>query len=151
MVQRKLLYAWLCAILSVFISSQLLAQEDVIEKRRKLMKANSKGSKAIKKAVKANDFTTIEAEAKEIAANMEKIPDLYPKGSTSEKSRAKPAIWEKWDSFTQKVTTMKTAAEKLADAAMAKDEQEVSAQVKGFGKNCGSCHKPFRKPKKKKK
>lgn len=151
MVQRKFLWAGLFALLSIFISSQLFAQADVIKERRALMKGNSKASKAIKKAAKEKDYATIEAKAKAIAANMEKIPDLFTKGTTSEKSRAKPEIWEKWDDFDQKRVAMKAAAEELAETAKAMNGEKVGILVKGFGKKCGSCHRSFRKKKKKKK
>ncbi len=153
MIKRRSLWVGLFFLLSLFIvscASQMYSQEDVIGERRKLMKANNKANKAIKKAVKNKDYATVEAKAKEIAAAMDKLPDLLPKGSTSEKSRAKPAIWEKWDLFNQKRMAMKTAAEELAASAKAKDGRQVSAKVKTFSKNCGSCHKPFRAPKKKK-
>ncbi len=154
MVKRRYLWVGLFSLLSLFIvslASQVYSQEDVIGGRRKLMKANSKANKAIKKAVKIKDYATVEAKAKEIAAAMDKLPDLLPKGSTSEKSRAKPAIWEKWDLFNRKRMAMKAAAEELAASARAKDGQQVSAKVKTFSKHCGGWHKPFRAPKKKKK
>ncbi len=151
MVQRKFLWACLSALLSLFISSQLVAQADVIKERRALMKGNSKANKAIKKALKKKDYATVEAKANEIAANMDKVPDLFPKGTTSEKSRAKAAIWEKWDKFDKKRIAMKTAAEELAGAAKVMDGDKVASLVKGFGRKCGSCHRSFRKKKKKKK
>ena len=148
MVQRKFLWACLFALLSLFISSQIFAQADVIKERRALMKANSKASKAIKKAVKKKDYATVEARAKVIAANMEKIPSLFPKGSTSEKSRAKAAIWKKWNRFVRGTKSNKEVAEMLADAAAAGDGDKVKILAKGI--DCKSCHKSFRAKKKKK-
>ncbi len=148
---RRIFLGVLAGLFLLTVAFQAFAQEDVVKKRRALMKSNNKSFKAIKKAGKKNDFATIESKAKIIAANLDKIPDLFPKGSTSEKSRAKPAIWEKWDTFNQKRIAVKTAANELAEAAKAEDGQKVSSIVKGFGKKCGSCHRSFRKPKKKKK
>ena len=152
MVHRKFLWLGLFAILSLFIFScatQMYSKEGAIAERKKLMKANSKANKAIKKALKAKDFATIEAKAKVIAASMDKLPDLFPKGSTSQKSRAKAAIWKKWDEFKKKAAATKTAATKLGEAARAKDVKMASANVKAL--KCGGCHKPFRAKKKKKK
>ncbi len=154
MVKRRYLWVGLFSVLSLFIvsgASQVYSHEDVIGARRKLMKANGKAYKAIKKAMKIKDYATVEEKAKEIAADMDKLPELFPKGSTSEKSRAKPAIWEKWDLFNRGRMAMKAAAEELAVSARAKDGQQVSSKFKTFSKNCGGCHKPFRAPKKKKK
>ena len=152
MNHRKFLCAGLFALLSVFLLSsatQIYSQEDVIEKRKKIMKSNSKAAKAIKKAAKEKDFGTVAAKAKEISANMAMLPDLFPKGSTAENSRAKPEIWGKWKSFMGKVKSNTEVADMLAESAMAKDGDMVATLAKGI--DCKSCHKSFRKPKKKKK
>ncbi len=148
---RRIFLGALAGLFLLTGAFQAVAQDGVIEQRRKLMKSNSKAWKAVRKAAKKNDYATIESKAKIIAANLDKIPDLFPKGSTSEKSRAKPAIWEKWDAFNQKRIAVMTGANELAEAAKSKDEQKVSSIVKGLGKKCGSCHRSFRKKKKKKK
>ena len=50
MHQSRFLWAGLFALLTLFISAELFAQADVIEKRQKLMKSNSENAKAIKAA-----------------------------------------------------------------------------------------------------
>lgn len=146
---RKFLWAIVFAFLSLFISSQLFAQSDVIEKRQKLMKSNGAASKAIKKAVEEKAYATIETKAKDIMGNMDQVLDLFPKGSTSEKSKAKPDIWDKWDEFSKNPGKVKKAAGELAEAAKAKDDAAVGAKVKALGAACGACHKAFRAEKKK--
>jgi cytochrome c556 len=128
---------------------QLFAQEDVIEKRQKLMKANGADAKAIKGAVEQKDYATIETKAKDIAGNMDKVGDLFPQGSTSEKSRALPAIWEKPDDFKKNAAKVKQAANDVADAAKAKDDAALSTKVKALGDACGACHKNYRAEEKK--
>lgn len=151
MIHRKVLYAGLFAFLALFLLSsatQIYSQEDVVEKRKKLMKSNSKAAKAINKAVKAKDFATVSANAKEIAANMTKLPDLFPEGSTAENSRAKPEIWKKWKSFAGHAKSNKEVADMLAESATAKDGDKVAILAKGI--DCKSCHRSFRTKKKKK-
>ena len=42
---------------------------------------------------------------------------------------------------------MQTESEKLRDAARAKNQAQVEAIAKDFGRNaCGTCHTPFRVP-----
>jgi len=149
MIKRIFVCVGLFSLLLLFTSSQLFAQGDVVKERRKLMKSNIKAYKAIRNAVKAKDFATIEAKAKVIAANMEKIPNLFPEGSTSKNSRAKAAIWKKWDRFVRGTKSNKEVAEFLAEAAAAKDGEKVAILAKGV--DCKSCHRSFRKKKKKKK
>src|SRR6266511_1285536 len=115
----------LCALLSLSISTQLFAQEDVIEKRKAIMKA------------------------KDIMGGLEKAESLFPKGSISEKSRAHPDIWEKPEEFKKSLAKARNAAEALSKAAAAKNEAEVNVKVKELGNPregaCGDCHKVFRK------
>jgi len=144
MHQAKLLSGGLFVLLSLFISSQLFAQADVIEKRQKFMKGNSAASKAIKGAVEAKDYATVEVKAKELMGNAGKIPDLFPKGSTQGKTKAKGEIWDKWDEFGQKAKNLGKAAGELAGAAGAKDEAKVAAGVKAVSGACKGCHEPFR-------
>ncbi|NIT04045.1 cytochrome c, partial [Candidatus Saccharibacteria bacterium] len=118
------------------------------EKRIKLMKANSSANKAIKKSFAKGEYAAVEGKAKVVVQNMEKLADLFPKGSTSDKSRAKTEIWDKWDDFKKKLTSAKEAAQTLADAAATKDQPKTGEAFKAFGKVCGSCHKPYRAPRK---
>ncbi len=150
MQQNKAFLAVLIGLLSFFISTQLFAQADVIEKRKKLMKSNSAANKAVKKAFAMEDFATVEAKAKVIVENAAMILDLFPKGSTGEDSRAKPEIWEKWDEFGKKVAALNRAANALANETMTQDMMKVGPKMKALGAACGSCHKPFRGPRKKK-
>ena len=131
-------------LLGVFIATQVFAQADVIEKRQNAMKGNSAAAKAIKAAVESKDYATIETKAKEIMGTAEKIPDLFPKGSTKGKTKAKAEIWDNWDDFTKNAKNLRKAASELADAAKAKDDAAVTAKVKAVGEACGSCHKAFR-------
>src|SRR5687767_7113019 len=143
MVQKLLLGA-LLGLVTVTFSTQAFAQADVIEKRQKAMKGNSADAKAIKAAVESKDYATIETKAKDIMGTAEKIPSLFPKGSTKGKTKAKDEIWEKGDDFAKAAKNLEKAAGELAAAAKAKDDAAVTAKVKGVSEACGSCHKAFR-------
>jgi cytochrome c556 len=149
MMHRRLFQALFLTLAVVLIVPQAFAQQDVIEKRQKLMKGNGADAKAIKGALESKDYATIETKAKDIGNNMDKVNDLFPKGSTSDKSRALPAIWEKWDDFSKHPGQVKKAANAVADAAKAKDDAALPAKVKALGDACGSCHKNFRAEEKK--
>ena len=88
MVRGKFLIAAVIGFITLLASSHVFAQADVIEKRQAAMKANSADAKAIKAAVESKDYATIEVKAKDIMATAEKIPALFPKGSTTGKTKA---------------------------------------------------------------
>lgn len=144
MVRGKFALGVLCGFLTLASYSQVFAQADVIEKRQALMKSNSADAKAIKGAVEAKDYAIIETKAKDIMANAEKIPSLFPPGSTKGKTKAKPEIWEKADEFAKNPKNLSKAASELAAAAKAKDDAEIAVKVKALGEVCGNCHKTFR-------
>lgn len=150
MRQRTFVLTVLIALSLLFSgSSVLLAQQEVINKRKAIMSANSKDTKAIANAAKEKDYATVELKAKEIMGSLDAVANLFPKGSTSEKSRAHPDIWVKTDEFKKRLADAQKAAEALSKAAAAKNEAEVNVKVKELGSTregaCGECHKMFRK------
>lgn len=140
----KLLAGVFFSVLTLAVSTQVFAQADVIQKRQDAMKANSAAAKAIKGAVETKDYATVEAKAKDIMGTADKIVSLFPKGSTTGKTKAKPEIWEKSDDFSKAAKNLSKAASELASAAKAGNADDVDVKVKALGEACNSCHKQFR-------
>ena len=138
---RKILAGALFGFFALAVSTQVFAQTD---KRQSLMKNNSETNKAIKGAVEAKDYATVEAKAKDIMGNAEKIVSLFPAGSATGKTKATAAIWEKSDDFGKAAKRLNTAAGELAAAAKSGDDAAVTTKMKGVGDACGGCHKAFR-------
>lgn len=124
---------------------------DTVVLRRKLMESNNSAvAEAINKAIKEKNFSEIQVKVNVVMENMDKVLDYFPSGSLSEKSRAKPEIWEKWDEFSKNPGRVKKAAQQLAIAARARNEEAVKARFKALGEACKGCHSTFRAPKPKK-
>ena len=146
---KQLSYGAAVIALSLLFTAELFAQADEIQKRRLLMENNNDTVvKALVKSVKEKDFAEIQIKVKGIMDNMDELVTLFPKGSISEKSRAKPEIWEKWDEFSKLPGTVKKAAQALGDAAKTKNEAEVEVKLKALGDACNACHRDFRAPRK---
>jgi len=132
----------------VVMTAQAFAQQDIVDKRKEVMQSNNADVKAIGKAAEAKDYATIGLKAKDIVDNIDKYSGLFPKGSTTEKSRAHADIWVKTDEFKSLTANARKVAEELVKAAAAKNEADVSLKVKELGNNrdgaCGACHKVFR-------
>lgn len=147
--RRERLFGRLILLLSLVITPQVFAQDQEIANRRLLMESNNDAVvKALVKAVKEKNYAEIQIKVKGVMENMDKVLDLFPKGSLSEKSRAKVEIWEKWDEFSKNPEIVKKAAQALADAAKAKDEEGVNTKLKALGDACNNCHRTFRGPRK---
>jgi len=141
---QKFLTAVIFAALTLAVSTQAFAQADVIEKRQAAMKSNNANAKAIKAAIETKDYATVETKAKDIMGTADRIPSLFPKGSTTGKTKAKPEIWEKPDDFAKNAKNLNKAAGELASAAKAGNDADINVKVKALGEVCNSCHKEFR-------
>ncbi len=120
---------------------------DVVADRQRLMKLNGANWADAQAKLKAGNIEGIAVNAETMALNAMHIPMLFPEGSLTEKSKAKPEIWQKRAEFDAAAKKMVTEAEKLRDAARSKNAQATEALAKDFGRNaCGTCHTPFRVP-----
>ena len=120
---------------------------DVVADRQRLMKLNGANWADAQAKFKAGNIEAIAVNAEAMAIMASHIPTLFPQGSLTEKSNAKPEIWQKWDEFVGNSKNLETWAVKLRDTAKTKDAAATEAVVKDFGRQaCGSCHTPFRKP-----
>jgi cytochrome c556 len=120
---------------------------DIVADRQRLMKLHGQVWADIQAKAKANNIEGIEVSAETLAINSQYIPALFPEGSLTEKSKAKPEVWQKFPEFEAAAAKMGTEAVKLRDAAKAKNAQLTQDIVKDFGRNaCGTCHTPFRVP-----
>jgi cytochrome c556 len=120
---------------------------DVVADRQRLMKSVGANWGDIQAKAKAGNIEGVAVNAEVLALYSQEIPTLFPTGSGTEKSKAKPEIWQKWPEFEAAAKNLGMQAEKLRDAARAKNEQLTQDLVKDFGRQaCGTCHTPFRQP-----
>ena len=120
---------------------------DPVADRQRLMKNNGANWADIQNKVKAGNVEGVAVNAEALALHAQRITLLFPEGSLTEKSKAKPEIWQKWPEFESAVKNYATQAEKLRDAARSKDLAATEAVAKEFGRQaCGTCHQPFRVP-----
>lgn len=120
---------------------------DIVADRQRLMKLNGAAWTDAQAKAKAGNIEGIAVSAETMALNAQHIPSMFPAGSLTDKSKAKPEVWQKWAEFEAASKTLETESVKLRDAARAKDAKAVEAIMKDFGRNaCGACHTPFRVP-----
>jgi cytochrome c556 len=91
------------------------------------------------------DVKPLEVPAKAIIKSTAVIPTLFPKGTESGgDTRALPEVWSDPTGFQKIAAAATDAATKLAAAAKAGDADEVAADTKLLGEQCGACHKAYR-------
>lgn len=128
-------------------SAPKVGSGDIVADRQRLMKLNAASWQDVQAKLKAGNIEAIAVNAETIALNAMHIPALFPQGSLTDKSNAKPEIWQKRAEFDSNAKNLQALAEKLRDAARAKDATTVEVMAKDFGRQtCGACHTAFRKP-----
>jgi cytochrome c556 len=126
---------------------QKRAPEEVIAERQEMMKQHGALWKEIQDKSKAGDIRGIAQPADKLASNADRIPALFPEGSMTPKSSAKPEIWQKRAEFEAAAKKLGTESVRLRDTARTGNADATQAIVKDFGRTtCGNCHTPFRVP-----
>lgn len=121
--------------------------EDVVAERQQLMKRQAAAFKDIQEKAKAGDIRGIAPSADKIVGTSQRIPSLFPEGSITAKSNAKPEIWQKRAEFESLAKKLNADAASLQAAATANDANATQVIVRDLGRTtCGACHTTFRKP-----
>ena len=120
---------------------------DYVAERQRLMKLNGASWQDAQAKLKAGNVEGVAVNAETMALTAREITELFPPGSMTDQSKAKPEIWQKWSEFEADAKNFQAEAEKLRDAARSKNAAATEAVAKDFGRNaCGTCHTPFRVP-----
>src|SRR5262249_21002550 len=121
--------------------------EQMVAERQRLMKLQGASMQVLKVKVRAGNLDAVAVWAENLAISSRQIPQLFPEGSLSEKSRAKPAIWEKWSEFESYASSLRAQAMKVGEFARKKDKAGTEAAVEEMGRTaCAACHDAFRDP-----
>lgn len=122
----------------------------VVKERMEAMKGMGAAMKQIKAMIGgrvAYDPARVEELARAIATHSgEKMTSLFPAGSDKKPAQTKPAIWQDWQQFNNLAVELRQKATLLADNAGS--AKAAKTPYYAVSKNCKSCHKKFRKKKK---
>jgi cytochrome c556 len=136
------------AIVTIAVGvSAVVAQQDVINERKELMKENGNQAKigaAMAKGEAPFDAAKVEVMFATFADAAAKMPALFPDNSkTGGETAALPAIWENKADFDAKMAQFGKNA--TAAKTEIKDADSFKAKWGAFTKdNCGGCHEKYR-------
>lgn len=129
-----------------------MADATGVEARQQLMKDVAAANRVIAGYVKGeNDATPeqVKERAEEIAILAGRASDkfgdqIHTENAGDIKTRALPAIWERWDEFEKISNDLASSASAVATAAEGGDKEAITAAFAAMTPNCGACHRPFR-------
>lgn len=116
-----------------------------IHDRHELMEGVGANAKKIGAAAKAGKPGDAQAPAEAIAQALAKFVGMFPAGSESPLSRAKPNVWTDKAKFDELAKKNEQAA--MALAAAAKSGADLKAPSGAMFQTCKACHDEFRVPK----
>ena len=121
--------------------------DQVVIERQRLMKQQGANMQILLVKVKTGNFDAVAMYVETLAVTSQQMLQLFPAGSLSDKSRAKPVIWEKWSEFEGYASSLRTQAMKVAELARKQDRVGAEAAVTEMGRTtCAACHDAFRGP-----
>ncbi|MGI9378760.1 MAG: c-type cytochrome [Methyloligellaceae bacterium] len=115
----------------------------IVKERMDVMKsigAEMKKLGAVTKDPGLFNAAEIQAAAKALGAHAQRIPDLFPKGSTAHPSEARPEIWTDWEKFEALARDLANSAEELQTVSA---DQFKLVFLKA-ATTCKGCHQQFR-------
>jgi len=94
----------------------------------------------------------IDFDAEEFATRAERVAQLshmplegFKEGTADVGgSEAKAKIWDNWDDFQDKLTTLQEKSAELAKVAEGGDMEAIAPKFKAVGKACKSCHDDYK-------
>src|SRR5262245_35381263 len=115
-------------------TAQQMTPAELVAERQRLMKLNGASWVDAQAKFKAGNIEAIAVNAETMAMNAREIPKLFPEGSMTADSKAKPEIWQKWSEFEADAKNFQMNSEKLRDAARSKNAAATEAIMKDFGR-----------------
>jgi len=143
MMPRKIAVLALAGLLSVGAAAAFadaMSPESAVAARQAAMKEDGKVLRG------ASNLTGDKAVAvlTTVHKNYTELPSLFPKDSVTDKSIAKPIIWEQFDQFSAIFKKGADAAAAGIAAAKAGDTAKYKEAVEAVASTCNECHQTYR-------
>jgi cytochrome c556 len=143
----KIVSALAVAALVAFGATAVLAQQNPIEARKALMKANNDNARIVVGMIRGTDpydAAKVGAAFDQWADTAKKFGALFPENSKTGETRAMPAVWTQRAKFD---TLIARFGKDVADTrAKATNLDGLKTAMAVIGKDCGDCHETFRRP-----
>ena len=147
MKRMKITSASVVLLSLLFFSSSVSADsEGLIKYRKNVMKSTASHMGAIGDILKNHLLLQVHFadHARSIFQNSKMTLSMFPKGSDSGDTKAKPSIWKNWSKFETVSKAFVRESAKLVKVTESGDMKAFAKQVRATGKTCGGCHKHFK-------
>ena len=73
------------------------------------------------------------------------LPELFPEGTDSGDTSARPSVWERPEEFRQAAQRLEQASADLAETVRSGNVKAIRGKVGEVGQSCKGCHRQFRR------
>jgi cytochrome c556 len=131
----------------LFAAAAMAGPEADIRYRQAVMKAKGGHMMAIQSIVKGDvpHRGDLLAHAQALAASGDMMTRLFPPGSGTGRTRARPEIWTNAADFKAKLDEYRAASRALASAAQGSDTAAIGAAMARTGRSCKACHDRYQR------
>jgi cytochrome c556 len=138
----------LAALLIAISAAVAFAHEGAVgiaKERMDAMENMEDIAKGVARKISNNrNLASIADDAAKIRGSLEKVPTLFPEGSGTGVTMAKPEIWQQWDEFRARAVKATEESDKLAAMASGGDPKVIRIQFMALERACTACHNQFR-------
>ena len=146
---KKIMIIFLMAFLSFVFETAAVQAHDSKNPIHVAMISLGKNLKEVGTELKLGRITeNMKVKAEEIFATAKTIPVLFSQTVQTKDSRAKPEIWTDATGFRKANNALLESVLALKKSLNGNDIDRVKKTWRETGKNCSSCHKIYRLPKK---
>lgn len=137
----------LAAAAGLFAMGPAAFAQDVIVQRRDGLRGMGRQMEAIKAVSDSRgDPRPLAPRIEEMIAFFDGLPALFPAGSGSGDTRARPAVWSDRPGFERAAANMATQLQALRAVAASGEPAALPAAFGQTGATCSACHRTYRSP-----
>lgn len=130
-------------MLTLFISNTTLADSEATEKRQQIYSSIDDQSEILEELIDDQLWQQAAPLAVELADKVAQLNTLFPESSKDE-GRAKDAIWEEWNEFSQRLHALENDFRGISTAIVANDNQQAQKHLDMATSACRACHRNYR-------
>jgi len=128
------------AATAVAVAATPMSADQAVAERQAAMKEDGRALRGSASLTGDKAVAVLE----KVKANYDRLPGLFSKDSVTDKSVAKPIIWQQFDQFSAIFKKGSDAAAAGIAAAKAGDTAGYQAAIKTIADTCNECHQSYR-------
>jgi cytochrome c556 len=130
-------------VICLILANTTYADSEATEKRQQIYSSIDDQSEILEDLVDDQLWQQAAPIAVELANKVAQLNTLFPESSKDE-GRAKDAIWEEWEEFSQRLHRLESDFRSVSNAIAANDHKQAQEHLEMATSACRACHRNYR-------